>query len=104
MKIKHFKYVNENCFKVFLKEYGYKLEDVKSFYLYSKSQYHGNILKIYNIHFNDGEVGCFSAVLFKNFNEYHQARLGFSGNKLLCWYENANAKAYKVCDEVVTFN
>ena len=81
--IKCFKHVNKRCFNLFLKEYGYKLDDVKGFSVAQKSQYHGNILKIYNIRFNDGEYEYFKVVYFKSFNEYHQSSLGFNGNKLL---------------------
>ena len=95
--IKYFKYFDRKQFNVFLKEYGYAIGDVKGFNLCEQTQYRGNILKIYSIHFNDGEMGCFSAVLFKNFNEYQQTRLGFRGDKLLYWYENANIRLYRVC-------
>ena len=80
--IKSFKYFSEKCFKVFLKDYGYKIENVKGFAFDHQSQYHGNVLKVYAIHFNDGETVSFSSILFKSFNEYHQSRLGFNGNKL----------------------
>ena len=99
--IKLFKYKNTYNFEKFLNEYGYKLNDAISFSFVYKKQYHGNILKIYHIHFNDGEYGYFKVVCFKDFNEYHQSRLGFNGNKLLDWYEDANIKMYKVCNDVV---
>ena len=94
--IKCFKYKNTKHFNVFLKDYGYKLEDVKGFTLSRKKQYHGNILKTYNIHFNDGEYEYFSVVYFKSLNEYHQSSLGVNGNKLLEWYEHANMRKYKL--------
>ena len=96
--IKYFIYKNTFAYNVFLKECGYILDDVKGFSLYEKKWYHGNFLKLYTIHFNDGEMKCFSAVYFKSLNEYHQTRLGFNGNKLLMWYENANIVWYKVKD------
>ena len=100
--IKYFKFVNTKHFNVFLKEYGYTLKDIKGFSFDSKKQYHNNILKVYSIHFNDGEYEYFKVVIFKSFNEYHQSRLGFNGNKLLDWYESANVKAYKVCNETIS--
>ena len=81
--IKCFKYINENNFNVFLNEYGYKLEDIKGFSFVGKKQYRCNILKIYFIHFNDGEKEYFKVAIFESFNEYRQSSLGFNGNKLL---------------------
>ena len=81
--IKCFKYVNKKYFNVFLKDYGYTLKDIKGFKFVETKQYHGNILKIYSIHFNDGEYEYFKVVCFKSFNEYHQSKLGFNGDKLL---------------------
>ena len=81
--IKCFKYVNKKCFSYFLKDYGYKLDDVVGFSYVGKKQYHGNILKEYSIHFNDGEYEYFKVATFKNFNEYKRSSLGFNGNKLL---------------------
>ena len=83
--IKCFKYVNKKCFNYFLESYGYTLKDIKGFSVSSKQQYHNNILKIYAIHFNDGEYEYFKVVYFRNFNEYKQSSLGFNGNKLLDW-------------------
>ena len=81
--IKYFKYVNTKHFNLFLSSYGYKLEDVKGFSVAEQKQYNGNILKIYFIHFNNGEFEYFKVVYFKSFNEYKQTFLGFNGNKLL---------------------
>ena len=81
--IKCFKYVNKKCFSYFLNAYGYKLSDVKGFSLVEKKQYRNNILKVYFIHFKDGEKEYFKVATFKNFNEYKQSSLGFNGNKLL---------------------
>ena len=81
--IKLFKYINENNFNIFLNEYGYTLDDVKGFSVIDKKQYRNNILKIYAIHFNDGEFEYFKVVVFESFNEYRQSSLGFNGNKLL---------------------
>ena len=80
--IKCFKYKDTNAFKRFLSAYGYKLNNVTGFSFVGKKQYHGNILKIYFIHFNDDEKEYFKVVCFKNFNEYNQARLNFSYMKL----------------------
>ena len=93
--IKYFKYVNENNFNIFLNEYGYSIDDVVGFGLYDKQQYHGNILKVYNIYFKDGEKEYFKVAVFESFNEYRQSSLGFNGNKLLDWWENANIRMYK---------
>ena len=80
--IKLFKYKDMRAFEEFLSAYGYKLEDVKGFSLVEKKQYFGNVLKEYSVHFKDGEYEYFKVVLFKDFNEYHQSRLGFKGSKL----------------------
>ena len=80
--IKLFKYKNTNEFLGFLGAYDYKLENVKGFSYIGQKQYCGNVLKLYYIHFDDGEYECFKAVCFKDFNAYHQSRLGFNGNKL----------------------
>lgn len=81
--IKYFKYVNKDKFNAFLSAYGYKLSDVKGFSFDGQKQYRGNILKIYIIHFNDGEYEYFKVVIFESFNEYYQSKYGFNGNKLL---------------------
>ena len=81
--IKSFKYFNKRCFSYFLKSYCYTADDVKGFSFVGKKQYHGNILKTYNVYFKDGEYEYFKVVCFKSFNEYRQAALGFKGNKLL---------------------
>ena len=96
--IKLFKYKDSCEFMAFLVAYDYKLEDVKGFGLAEKRQCCGNILKIYNVHFNDGEYEYFKVVAFASFNEYHQARLGFKGDKLLRWYEDAEFRKYKLSD------
>ena len=80
--IKLFKYKDMRAFEEFLSAYEYKLEDVEGFSLVEKKQYFGNVLKEYSVHFKDGEYEYFRVVLFKDFNEYHQSRLGFKGSKL----------------------
>ena len=90
-----FKYKDTNEFWVFLDAYGYKLEDIKGFSLAEKRQYHGNILKEYFIHFKDGQKEYFKVVIFEDFNEYRQTRLGFNGDKLLNWYEDAELTEVK---------
>ena len=94
-KIKYFKYVNENNFNVFLYEYGYKLDDVIGFSFVSKKQYRCNVLTTYSVYFKDGEHEYFKVAVFESFNEYRQSALGFNGNKLLDWYENADIRMYK---------
>lgn len=96
--IKYFKYKNTYEYNTFLKDYGYKIDDVVGFSFNDKEQYHNNILKTYNIYFKDGEYEYFKVVYFNNLNEYHQSRLGFNGNKLLNWCEDANVVWYKVKD------
>ena len=96
--IKYFKYKNTYNFEKFVKEYGYKLNDVVGFSFSDKQQCHGNILKTYIIYFSDHDHVFFNVVYFKSFNEYHQCRLGFNGNKLLEWYNDANVRKYKVKD------
>ena len=93
--IKSFKYKDSSKFEEFVAAYGYKLEDVKGFSLVEKKQYLGNVLTEYFIHFQDGEYECFREVIFKDFNEYHQARLGFKGSKLEEWFQDANIREYK---------
>ena len=93
--IKCFKYMNTKQFNVFLSDYGYAIDDVIGFNLSSVTCYHGNLLKTYVIHFDDGECEYFSVVYFKSFNEYNQSRLGFNGDKLLEWYNKANTRKYK---------
>ena len=94
--IKLFKYINENNFNVFLNEYGYTLNDVKGFSFIDKQQRRCNVLKTYAIHFNDGEYEYFKVAIFESFNEYRQSSLGFNGNKLLNWWENANIRKYRL--------
>ena len=96
--IKYFEYKNTFSFEKFLCDYGYWVENIKGFKFGWKEQYHGNILKVYMIYFNDGEYKLFRIVYFKSFNDYHQSRLGFNGNKLVMWYDSANVKKYKVKD------
>ena len=97
--IKYFKYWYSYDFEKFLKDYGYTLDDVKGFKFVEKKQYHGNVLKLYFICFNDGEEICFTVADFKSFNEINQSRLGFNGNKLLEWYEDANVRRYRVSEK-----
>ena len=94
-KIKYFLYKNTYEFEKFLNAYGYRIGNVKGFSFVWKKQYHGNILKTYEVYFDDGEYEYFSIVYFKSFNEYHQSRLGFNGEKLLDWYQDANIRMYK---------
>ena len=96
--IKLFKYKDTCEFMAFLVAYGYKLNDVKGFKFIEKKQHCGNVLKLYFICLNDGEEVCFTVADFKDFNEYHQSRLGFKGDKLLSWYEDANVRRYKKSD------
>ena len=93
--IKSFKYKDTNNFKELLSSYDYKLEDVRGYKFIEQKQYQGNVLKLYFICLNDGEEICFTTVCFKNFNEYRQTRLGFNGDKLLGWYEDAAVRKYK---------
>ena len=99
--IKLFKYWYSYDFEIFLKDYGYTIEDVKGFSVSSIKRYHGNILKEYFVHFNDGEKEYFKVVYFKSFNECNSARLGFKGDKLLRWYEDANVRKYKLNNEYI---
>ena len=94
--IKCFKYFSKKCFSYFLEEYCYRLDDVKGFSYAGKKQYRYNVLKLYRITFKDGEYEYFRVAIFSSFNEYHQARLGFSGNKLEYWFQDANVREYKV--------
>ena len=93
--IKYFKYRNKEKFNVFLNAYGYKLDNVVGFSVVDKKQYRGNILKTYFIHFDDGEKEYFKVVIFRSINEYYQSKLGFNGNKLLEWYDDANVRLSK---------
>ena len=96
--IKYFEYKNTYEFERFLNAYDYRVENITGFKFGWKEQYHGNILKAYMVYFDDGEYELFRIVYFKSFNEYHQSRLGFNGNKLLQWYDDANVRKYKVKD------
>ena len=96
--IKYFKYKDTYEFGKFLDSYGYRLWEVKGFSYAGKKQYRYNVLKLYRITFNDGEYEYFKIVYFKSFNELNQSRLGFKGDKLLEWYEDANVRKYKVKD------
>ena len=96
--IKYFEYKNMLEFEKFLNAYCYKIENVKGFKFGWKEQYHNNILKTYEIYFNDGEYEYFKVAYFKSWNECNQCRLGFKGDKLLSWYEDANVRHYKVKD------
>ena len=96
--IKYFNYKNTYEYSIFLKAYGYTIKDVIGFSCDNKKQYHGNILKTYNVYFKDGEYEYFKVVYFKSLNEYHQSRLGFNGNRLLEWYQSASVVKYKVKD------
>ena len=93
--IKYFKYISTSTFSEYVISYGYNLADVVGFGLADKEQYNGNILITYNVYFKDGEYEYFKVICFKDFNEYRQTRLGFNGDKLLNWYEDANVRMYK---------
>ena len=93
--IKYFKYINKNAFKHFLTAYGYKLENAVGFSYVGQKQYNGNILKIYFIHFDDGEKEYFKVAVFKDFNEYNKARFCFSCEKMLGWYSSSWIIKYK---------
>ena len=93
--IKFFKYRDTHAFEHLLSSYNYKSEDVKGFKFIEQKQYQGNTLKLYYICMNDGEEICFTVACFKNFNEYHQVRLGFRGEKLLAWFEDSAVREYK---------
>ena len=96
--IKYFKYVNYDAFEKFVNEYGYTIDDVKGFSVSAIHHYHGNVFKSYIIYFNDDNLTLFKVVYFKSLNEYNQSRLGFNGNTLLDWCEDANVIEYKVKD------
>ena len=93
--IKYFKYKSTEKITNFLSSFDYSLEDVVGFSLSERKQYNYNILTEYCIHFKDDECEYFRVVCFKDFHAYHQARLGFSDNKLLRWYEDADVREYK---------
>ena len=100
--IKLFKHWYSFDFEKCLKDYGYTLEDVKGFNVSSVKRYRGNILKTYIVYVYDGESIYFSVVYFKSFNDYNKAWLGFNGNKLKEWYENAIIKFYKLNNEYIS--
>ena len=81
--IKYFKYKDTCKFDMFLKEYGYTIDDVIGFSYDGKEQYHCNILKTYIIYFSDHDHAFFKVVYFNSFNEYRQSALGFNGERLL---------------------
>ena len=96
--IKYFKYKNTYEYSVFLKEYGYKLDDVKGFSVSVIHRFNGNVYKSYIIYFKDDNLACFKVVYFKSLNELHKSNLGLNGNTLLEWYQDANIVWYKVKD------
>ena len=96
--IKYFMYKNTCAFEKFLSAYGYRLKDVKGFSVAGKKQYHGNILKLYFVHFNNGEKKYFKVVYFKDFNECYQARFSFKSIELSGWYSSANVIKWKTKD------
>ena len=96
--IKYFKYKNTYNFEKFLKECGYKIDDVSSYSVIGEKRYNGNILKEYTIFFSDHDHAFFKVVYFKSLNECDRSRLGFNGNTLLEWYQDANVIKYKVKD------
>ena len=89
-EIKNFKYINTHIFSEYVDGYGYDLADAVGYSLFDKKQYRGNIFKTYVIYFNDHDHTYFKVVYFKSLNEYRQSVLGFCGNKLLRWFQNAN--------------
>ena len=93
--IKYFKYASKKRFERFIRDYEYSMDDVVGFSSYDKEQYHGNILKTYVIYFSDHDHAFFKEVIFKDFNEYRQSLLGFNGEKLLNWYQDADAREYR---------
>ena len=96
--IKFFKFKDTDAFKNLLNSYDYKSEDVRGFKFIERKQYCGNVLTLYFICMEDGEEICFTVADFKNFNEYHQTRLGFKGDKLLSWFEDSCIRRYKKSD------
>ena len=99
--IKYFEYKNTFAFERFLCDNGYWVENITGFKFGWKEQYHGNILKVYMIYFNDGEYKLFRVVYFKSFNECKQCRLGIINNKLLMWYDSSNIKHYKLSGKYI---
>ena len=96
--LKYFKYKNTYEFEKFLSGYGYILSDVVGFSVAGVDYYHGNILKEYMIYISGRVHVFFKVAYFKSFNECNQCRLGFNGDKLLEWYDDANIRHYKVKD------
>ena len=88
-------------FEKCLKDCGYILEDVKGFRVSSVERFRGNILKEYCIHFKDGKSVYFRVAYFKSFYEHNQSRLGWKGDKLKEWYENALIKFFKLKNEYI---
>ena len=93
--IKFFKYKSTTKFTNFLNDYRRKPEDVVGFSLDDQKHCCGNTFKEYCVYFSDGAHGFFRVVIFKSFHEYHQARLGFKGNKLFDWFEEADIREHK---------
>ena len=96
--IKYFKYKNTFAFEKFLCKHHYWVENIKGFSFGWTERYHGNILKVYMIYFNDNEYKLFRIVYFKSLDVCDKARLGFINNKLLMWFDDANIVKYKVKD------
>ena len=60
-----FKFKDTSEFWAFLGAHGYKLEDVVGFSFAGKRQCKGNVLKLYNVRFNDGEYEYFKVIILK---------------------------------------
>ena len=99
--IKYFKYISSNTFNEYVMSYGYNLADVVGFSVIDKEQYHNNVLITYAIYFSDHDNAYFKVVCFKDFNEYRQSRLGFNGERLLNWYQDADIRMYKTNNRYV---
>ena len=99
--IKYFKYWYSYEFEKFLKDFGYTIDDVEGFSVSNIKRYSGNILKTYEVHVYDGENVYFSIAYFKSFDDYNKAWLGFSGSKMLEWYQKAIIKLYKINNEYI---
>ena len=90
-----FKFKDTSEFWAFLGVRNHKLEDIVGFSLAEQRQCSGNVLKIYNVRFNNGEYEYFKVIIFKDLNEYKQTLFGFGHNKLLSWFEDSDIREIK---------
>ena len=95
---KLFEFRKTPMFELFLIKKKCWLEEIVGFSLGLQTQYQGNILKEYFIHFKNKKKESFKVVYFKNYHDYATSQYGHMGKKLLSWFECANVRYCKTKD------